>query len=199
MTETTLAIGELEQLVEEILRKGGLSPLHAGAVTRVIVAGERDACKSHGVYRIEGCLRTIKAGKVVPDAEPALTSDGTAIVRVDARGGFANAAFELGATQLLVGGLDEDLHHDQGAEHGPAGLNELSHRRCLPVMWAVASRSHGMRPRLILSTRPAPRSLACRGAAPAVSWVSVVRRSGNSASGPTLPSPWQPAGRTVTA
>lgn len=100
MTETTLAIGELEQLVEEILRKGGLSPLHAGAVTRVIVAGERDACKSHGVYRIEGCLRTIKAGKVVPDAEPALTSDGTAIVRVDARGGFANAAFELGAPVL---------------------------------------------------------------------------------------------------
>ncbi|MFP3442265.1 Ldh family oxidoreductase, partial [Pantoea sp. SIMBA_133] len=85
----------LTQLVETILLKGGLSPLHANALTRVIVAGERDACKSHGVYRIEGCLRTIKAGKVVPDAEPELTSDESAIVRVAAKGGFANAAFEL--------------------------------------------------------------------------------------------------------
>ncbi|WP_292898389.1 Ldh family oxidoreductase [Nitratireductor sp.] len=100
MTETTLAIDELTQLVETILLKGGLSPLHANALTRVIVAGERDACKSHGVYRIEGCLRTIKAGKVVPDAEPELTSDESAIVRVAAKGGFANAAFELGAPVL---------------------------------------------------------------------------------------------------
>ncbi|WP_295812521.1 Ldh family oxidoreductase [uncultured Nitratireductor sp.] len=101
MTDTMLAIGDLERIVEAIMRKAGLSPLHAGALTRVIVAGERDACKSHGVYRVEGCLRTIKAGKVVPDAEPTLARDESAIVRVDAKGGFANAAFELGAPVLV--------------------------------------------------------------------------------------------------
>ena len=66
------------------------------------VAGERDGCKSHGIYRIEGALRTIKAGKVRPDALPRiLPSDGSAIVRVDADGGFANAAFELGVPALV--------------------------------------------------------------------------------------------------
>ncbi|MFC5587223.1 Ldh family oxidoreductase [Nitratireductor kimnyeongensis] len=100
MSGAILTIDELTGLVEEIMLKGGLSPLHAAALTRVIVAGERDACKSHGVYRVEGCLRTIKAGKVVPDAVPELSSDDSAIVRVAAGGGFSNAAFEAGAPVL---------------------------------------------------------------------------------------------------
>ncbi|MCA1299454.1 Ldh family oxidoreductase [Stappia indica] len=100
MSETTLTLDELERLVGEILRKAGLAPLHADALTRVIVAGERDACKSHGIYRIEGCLRTLKAGKVVADAQPKLTRDDSAILRVDAKGGFSCAAFELAAPVL---------------------------------------------------------------------------------------------------
>ena len=96
----TLSPEALTQQVEAIFLAAGLSPVQAGPVTRVIVAGERDACKSHGIYRIEGCLRTLKQGKVNPDAVPQLVRDETAIVRVDARGGFANAAFEAGAPVL---------------------------------------------------------------------------------------------------
>ncbi len=63
----------------------------------MIVAGERDACKSHGIHRIESALRTVKAGKVKPDAVPELLlQEGSAIVKVNAEGGFANPAFELG-------------------------------------------------------------------------------------------------------
>ena len=94
---TTEALG---RLVEEIFCNAGMSTLQAGALARVIVAGERDACKSHGIYRIEGCLRTLKAGKVVADAEPELTQDASGIVRVDAKGGFTNPAFEMGAPVL---------------------------------------------------------------------------------------------------
>ncbi|RKF13576.1 Ldh family oxidoreductase [Roseovarius spongiae] len=100
MTETTLTISELTERVREIFERSGLTPLHAGALARVIVAGERDACKSHGIYRIEGCLRTVKAGKVSPDAEPDVATDDTAIVRVDAKGGFSVAAFEMGVPAL---------------------------------------------------------------------------------------------------
>jgi len=100
MSKTTLSVQELTTRVTEIFQRGGLSPLHAGALGRVIVSGERDACKSHGIYRIEGCLRTVKAGKVVPDSEPKLTTDDSAIVRVNAGGGFSNAAFEMGVPAL---------------------------------------------------------------------------------------------------
>lgn len=102
MTETTtLTIAALGARVEAIFRKGGLNAEQAGALSRVILAGERDACKSHGIYRIEGALRTVKAGKVKPDAVPyLLETEGSAIVKVNADGGFANTAFELGLPVL---------------------------------------------------------------------------------------------------
>lgn len=90
----------LVQDVEAIFLAAGLSALQAAPLARVIVAGERDGCKSHGIYRIEGCLRTIRRKKVNPNAVPQLVQDDSAIVRVDAKGGFANAAFELGAPAL---------------------------------------------------------------------------------------------------
>ncbi|AML52874.1 Ldh family oxidoreductase [Falsihalocynthiibacter arcticus] len=97
---TTLTAHELGALIEEIFLNVGFSTTQAGALARVILAGEQDACKSHGIYRIEGCLRTLKQGKVDPQATPKLQQDASAIVRVDAKGGFANAAFELGAPVL---------------------------------------------------------------------------------------------------
>jgi len=99
---TVLSITELFELVKETFLSAGCSQEQAGAVARVIVAGERDGCKSHGIYRIEGCLRTIDAGKVVPDAIPNVVPDESAIVRIDAHGGFANAAFEMGLPLLAA-------------------------------------------------------------------------------------------------
>lgn len=102
MSDThTLTIDDLQERVEAIFIKGGLNATQAAAITRVIVAAERDACKSHGIYRIEGALRTVKAGKVNPDAMPELVPQHRAgAVKVDAKGGFANAAFELGLPVL---------------------------------------------------------------------------------------------------
>ncbi|MBN9071118.1 MAG: Ldh family oxidoreductase [Rhizobiales bacterium] len=102
MTDDAIfTIGALHERVEAIFRKAGVNATQAGAIARVITAGERDACKSHGIYRIEGALRTIKAGKVEPGAVPELEPGSAgAIVKVDAKGGFANPAFELGLPVL---------------------------------------------------------------------------------------------------
>ncbi|AGT11239.1 Ldh family oxidoreductase [Paracoccus aminophilus] len=101
MTDATaISISDLTELATEILTRGGFSHPQGAAIARTIIAAERDNCKSHGVYRIEGCLRTLKLGKVVPDAEPVLLQDDSAVVRVDAKSGFANLAFELGAPVL---------------------------------------------------------------------------------------------------
>ncbi len=91
----------LTGFVSDILAGGGLSRPQAEALARVIVAGERDGCKSHGVYRVEGILRTLKAGKVRGDAVPVLQTGDGAIVRVDAGGGFSNLAFETGLPALV--------------------------------------------------------------------------------------------------
>ena len=103
MTETTLKYEELTALIGEIFRKAGMGASQAAAMAGVIAAGERDGAKSHGIYRIDGCLRTIKAGKVAADAVPVLgADDGSAIIRVDARGGFAPPAFALAAPVLAA-------------------------------------------------------------------------------------------------
>jgi delta1-piperideine-2-carboxylate reductase len=96
-----LTIEALYERVDAIFRKAGLNAIQSGAVARVITAAERDASKSHGIYRIEGALRTIKAGKVKPDAVPELLpQQAPVIVKVDAKGGFHNPAVELGMPAL---------------------------------------------------------------------------------------------------
>ena len=130
---TPLKMAELTERVEEIFQNAGLSAGQSGAVARVIAAGERDACKSHGIYRIEGCLRTLKAGKVMANAEPVATVDGSAIVRVDARHGFAPLAFEVGLPLLV----------EQARTLGLAALviNDCTHFSALwPEVEALAER-----------------------------------------------------------
>lgn len=95
-----LTFDDLQRRVEQVFARAGLAPHQGASLARVIAAGERDGCKSHGIYRIEGVLRTLKAGKVSGTALPRLLPTDGAIVRVDAAGGFSNAAFDLGLPHL---------------------------------------------------------------------------------------------------
>jgi LDH2 family malate/lactate/ureidoglycolate dehydrogenase len=97
----TMTLGEVADLSRAILGRHGLSPAHVEAVTRTIVAGERDGCASHGVYRLIVCAATIAKGRVALDAEPVAQSVAPALARVDAQGGFAQLAFERGLPLLV--------------------------------------------------------------------------------------------------
>lgn len=100
---TFISADELSGKVEAILLNAGLHAVQALSLAKVIVAAERDACKSHGIYRIEGALRSIEAGKVVADAVPELAPDnGSAVVKVTAKGGFANSAFDMALPSLVA-------------------------------------------------------------------------------------------------
>ncbi|SET49364.1 Ldh family oxidoreductase [Oceanicella actignis] len=133
---STMTVDELERAVTRIFRRAGMNEIQAGALARVIAAGERDGCKSHGIYRIEGVLRTLKAGKVRGDAEPTLEPGAAgAIVRVNARGGFSNPAFELGLPTLV----------ERAREHGLAAMaiNDCTHFAALwPEIEALTA--HGL-------------------------------------------------------
>lgn len=101
MEHVNLSRNELNARVVAILRKAGFSEFQASSVADVIVSGERDGCRSHGIYRLDGVLRTVKAGKVNPAALAKITGDeASAIVKVDAGGGFANPAFQFGLPAL---------------------------------------------------------------------------------------------------
>jgi LDH2 family malate/lactate/ureidoglycolate dehydrogenase len=96
-----LSLEEVKRLAEAILRRHGFSEAHVAAVAEAVCAGERDECASHGLWRLLGCIHTLRAGKVSPDAEPEVIDQAPAIVRVDARGGFAQVAFQRGVPVLV--------------------------------------------------------------------------------------------------
>jgi len=95
-----LSLDELHALACEVLTRHGASQAHADAIARVIVAGQRDECQSHGIYRLIGCVHTIKSGKADPRAEPTLRDAAPGVVRVDAHYGFSPLAFETGLPVL---------------------------------------------------------------------------------------------------
>jgi LDH2 family malate/lactate/ureidoglycolate dehydrogenase len=101
MTETvSLSLQEVHELSVRVLSRHGMSEPHAEAIARVITAGQRDECHSHGIYRLLVCARTLGLGKVSGTAEPVVTDRSPAIVAVDARSGYSQLAFEVGSRLL---------------------------------------------------------------------------------------------------
>jgi delta1-piperideine-2-carboxylate reductase len=99
--EVTLPLDEVRRISIDVLKAGGLSEDHAHAIAKVVYAGQRDECHSHGMYRLLGCVRSVKEGKVNPNAVPDVVDHAPAVVRVDARLGFSPLAFERGKPLLV--------------------------------------------------------------------------------------------------
>jgi len=95
-----LTLGEVRALARETLRRVGLAPAHAEAVAETMVAGERDGCASHGVYRLLVAAHSLRIGAVARDAVPRVSEPAAALVRVDGGGGFAQLAFAAGRPLL---------------------------------------------------------------------------------------------------
>lgn len=102
MTDTiSLSLDEVHALALRVLSHHGLSEAHAQAIARVITAGERDECHSHGVFRLLMCAATLRDGKVACHAEPTVSDRSAAVVAVDAQFGFSQLAFEVGSRHLV--------------------------------------------------------------------------------------------------
>ncbi|HEY6631855.1 MAG TPA: Ldh family oxidoreductase [Rhizobiaceae bacterium] len=89
-----LDVDTVFKLALQILLDAGLSPEQAEPVARTITAAQRDECHSHGLYRLPGCVETIKAPKFVADAVPTIDEASPAVVRADARFGYSLLAFD---------------------------------------------------------------------------------------------------------
>jgi LDH2 family malate/lactate/ureidoglycolate dehydrogenase len=99
--EVTLPLDEVMRISIDVLKAGGLSDDHAHAIAGVVYAGQRDECHSHGMYRLLGCVRSVKEGKVNPKAVTDVVDHAPAVVRVDAHFGFSPLAFERGKPMLV--------------------------------------------------------------------------------------------------
>jgi len=96
-----MTLAEVRDYARATLARVGLSPAHVAAVAETMVAGERDGCGAHGLYRLLVAAHSVAAGVVVPDARPVATRPKPGLVRVDGGGGFAQLAFETGRPLLV--------------------------------------------------------------------------------------------------
>ena len=121
---TRLTLTEDHELAAAILRHAGFREAFAQAIAATVTAGERDGCKSHGLWRLLGIVRTLKAGKAVADAEPEVIDQAPSLVRVDAHGGFSQLAFAAGLPLLV----DKARHN---------GIAAMAINRCVRffVLW----------------------------------------------------------------
>ncbi|MGK6354335.1 Ldh family oxidoreductase [Sphingomonas sp. DT-207] len=99
--EVHMTLEEVRAFARATLAAVGLPPAHAEAVAETMVAGERDGCGAHGLYRLLVAAHSVASGVVVRDAVPRLTQPLPAVVRVDGGGGFAQLAFETGRPALV--------------------------------------------------------------------------------------------------
>ena len=78
-----LALTEVHSLASNALKRAGLLPASSDAVASVVADAERDGCKSHGLFRIPGYIKTISLGKADVAAEPVVEVTSPGVVQVD--------------------------------------------------------------------------------------------------------------------
>jgi len=105
MTET-LPASDLRDLALRVLAAAGASRANAASAATALIAAELDGLPSHGLSRIPFYAEQISRGKVDGQAIPTLSRPAAATLRVDANGGLAFPAIDLGLA--AVAGIARD-------------------------------------------------------------------------------------------
>ncbi len=100
MSEKTVTIDTLTDLVTTILVQHNTGEQTARQVARALVAAEVEGQKGHGLSRVPSYSAQAKSGKVDGHATPRSKKVGEAALRIDADHGFAFPAFNL-AVEVL--------------------------------------------------------------------------------------------------
>jgi (2R)-3-sulfolactate dehydrogenase (NADP+) len=87
---------DLRDLAYRALAAAGASGASAAATEAALIAAELDGIASHGLSRLPFYADQIRSGKVDGRAVPAATQPAKAVIRVDACGGLAFPAIDLG-------------------------------------------------------------------------------------------------------
>jgi delta1-piperideine-2-carboxylate reductase len=96
-----LTLEEIQALAVEVLLFNGMGEDHAQAIATVIMAGQRDECNSHGIYRLIDCVKSLRNGKLNGRAKPFVEDVSASVVRVNADLGYSQLAFQSGLPMLL--------------------------------------------------------------------------------------------------
>jgi (2R)-3-sulfolactate dehydrogenase (NADP+) len=95
-----ISLNELHDLIVQALVRSRTSPVNAEAVARALCAAEADGHPAHGASRAPFYADQARSGKVDGMATPLVDRSAPAVLRVDARNGFAYPAVAAGIERV---------------------------------------------------------------------------------------------------
>lgn len=109
MDEVKLTLDEAFELAHRALMANGCDEENAAATARNMRTAERDGCKSHGVFRVPGYVKSLRAGKINGRARPKVEELGPCVIAVDGDRGMAPLALETGMAPLAKAALTQGM------------------------------------------------------------------------------------------
>ena len=113
MTEQIqMSLEDIRRRANDALLAHNFSADQAKCIADTVTIAERDGCTSHGLFRIPFYISALKNPNTDARAEPTLRVSESAVVHVDAHGGFCPLALQRGLPALV----------SKATEHGIAAL-----------------------------------------------------------------------------
>ena len=101
MSDVHLTLSEGHALAMRGLTRAGLSAENAKPIADVMMSAERDACQSHGLFRMPGFCAGVSCGRIEGVTRPDVKDAAPGVVKVDANNGYAAPAIEAGMPMLI--------------------------------------------------------------------------------------------------
>lgn len=97
-----ITFDELSEVLRRLFAAHGCSDHVAGLIAENMAVAERDGALSHGIFRVDGYLSTLKSGWVDGHAEPVIEDVAPGFLRADANNGFTLAATDAARAPLIA-------------------------------------------------------------------------------------------------
>ncbi len=121
-------MGENEalELVFDALQKHQTSTENAKEVADALICAEIDGQSGHGLSRVPSYIQQLSSGKVDGNAKPTIVGSNGAVIRIDAKNGFAYPALSLAIKELVscskkygiaVASISHSHHFGQAGRH----------------------------------------------------------------------------------
>jgi (2R)-3-sulfolactate dehydrogenase (NADP+) len=126
--QNTLQLDENEawKLAFDVLQQHQTSTENAKEVADALICAEIDGQSGHGLSRIPSYIQQLSSGKVDGNAKPTIVSSNGAVIRIDAKNGFAYPALSLAIKEvascskkygIAVASISHSHHFGQAGRH----------------------------------------------------------------------------------
>ena len=170
-----MTLAEAEDLCVRALLASNVSETNARSTAAALVNAEADGQKGHGLSRMPSYSAQALSGKVDGHAEPSMERPGTALLRVDAKSGFAYPAIDLACETLaevatVTGVASACIYNSHHLGQAGAHAERLANRGLVALIFSNSPKAinfwGGRDP--MMGTNPIAFAAPCTNAAPLV-------------------------------